>query len=145
LFCSVCWVLGVCLFVCFRQGLTEQCHLSGEACVHQADLKLAVILLPLPGKRGTISSFWFGFWKYFKATPASPPVCQSCSHAGLAFSPSSHRSSRMEQPLGLRNQHRKWLIRKRQRLGMVVHTFNPSTWEAEAGRFLSSRPAWSTK
>ena len=26
---------------------------------------------------------------------------------------------------------------------MVVHTFNPSTWEA--GRFLSSRPAWSTK
>jgi hypothetical protein len=29
--------------------------------------------------------------------------------------------------------------------GVVVHTFNPSTWEAEAGGFLSSRPAWSTK
>jgi hypothetical protein len=29
--------------------------------------------------------------------------------------------------------------------GLVVHTFNPSTWEAEAGKFLSSRPAWSTK
>jgi hypothetical protein len=28
---------------------------------------------------------------------------------------------------------------------VVVHTFNPSTWEAEAGRFLSSRLAWSTK
>jgi hypothetical protein len=28
---------------------------------------------------------------------------------------------------------------------MVVHAFNPSTWEAEAGRFLSLRPAWSTK
>jgi hypothetical protein len=27
--------------------------------------------------------------------------------------------------------------------GMVVHAFNPSTREAEAGRFLSSRPAWS--
>ena len=27
--------------------------------------------------------------------------------------------------------------------GMVAHTFNPSTWEAEAGGFLSSRPAWS--
>jgi hypothetical protein len=26
---------------------------------------------------------------------------------------------------------------------MVAHAFNPSTWEAEAGRFLSSRPAWS--
>ena len=28
---------------------------------------------------------------------------------------------------------------------MVVHPFNPSTWEAEAGGFLSPRPAWSTK
>jgi hypothetical protein len=28
---------------------------------------------------------------------------------------------------------------------MVVYTFNSSTREAEAGRFLSSRPAWSTK
>jgi hypothetical protein len=28
--------------------------------------------------------------------------------------------------------------------GVVAHTFNPSTWEAEAGRFLSSRPTWST-
>jgi hypothetical protein len=29
--------------------------------------------------------------------------------------------------------------------GMMAHTFNPSTWEAEAGRFLSLRPAWSTE
>jgi hypothetical protein len=28
---------------------------------------------------------------------------------------------------------------------VVAHTFNPSTWETEAGGFLSSRPAWSTK
>jgi hypothetical protein len=27
----------------------------------------------------------------------------------------------------------------------VMHAFNPSTWEAEAGGFLSSRPAWSTE
>jgi hypothetical protein len=27
----------------------------------------------------------------------------------------------------------------------MEHTFNPSTWEAEAGGFLSSRPAWSYK
>jgi hypothetical protein len=25
--------------------------------------------------------------------------------------------------------------------GVVAHAFNPSTWEAEAGKFLSSRPA----
>jgi hypothetical protein len=28
---------------------------------------------------------------------------------------------------------------------VVMHAFNPSTPEAEAGGFLSSRPAWSTK
>jgi hypothetical protein len=28
---------------------------------------------------------------------------------------------------------------------MVAHTFDPSTWEAEAGGFLSSRSAWSTE
>jgi hypothetical protein len=28
---------------------------------------------------------------------------------------------------------------------VVAHAFNPITREAEAGRFLSSRPAWSTK
>jgi hypothetical protein len=28
---------------------------------------------------------------------------------------------------------------------VVAQAFNPSTWEAEAGRFLSSRPAWFTK
>jgi hypothetical protein len=28
---------------------------------------------------------------------------------------------------------------------VMVHTFNPSTWEAEAGGFLSLRPALSTE
>jgi major histocompatibility complex class I len=31
------------------------------------------------------------------------------------------------------------------RLGVVAHAFDPSTWEAEAGGFLSLRPAWSTE
>jgi hypothetical protein len=30
-------------------------------------------------------------------------------------------------------------------LGVVAYAFNPSTGEAEAGGFLSSRPAWSTE
>jgi hypothetical protein len=28
---------------------------------------------------------------------------------------------------------------------VVVHAFNTSTWESEAGRFLSLRPAWYTE
>jgi hypothetical protein len=31
------------------------------------------------------------------------------------------------------------------RQAVVAHAFNPSTWEAVAGGFLSSRPAWSTE
>jgi hypothetical protein len=31
--------------------------------------------------------------------------------------------------------------KNRNRPGVVAHAFNPSTWEAEAGGFLSSRPA----
>jgi hypothetical protein len=30
-------------------------------------------------------------------------------------------------------------------LDVVAHAFDPSTWEAEAGEFLSSRPACSTE
>jgi hypothetical protein len=37
------------------------------------------------------------------------------------------------------------LRRGKQKPGMVAHAFNPSTWEAEALRFLSSWPALSTK
>jgi hypothetical protein len=34
---------------------------------------------------------------------------------------------------------------KQKQPGVVAHAFNPSTWETEAGGFLSSRPAWSTE
>jgi hypothetical protein len=35
-------------------------------------------------------------------------------------------------------------LKKKKKPGMVAHAFSPSTREAEAGRFLKSRPAWST-
>jgi hypothetical protein len=35
--------------------------------------------------------------------------------------------------------------KNRSRAGVVAHAFDPSTWEEEAGEFLSSRPAWSTE
>jgi hypothetical protein len=35
--------------------------------------------------------------------------------------------------------------REKKDMVVVAHAFIPSTWEAEAGGFLSSRPAWSTK
>jgi hypothetical protein len=33
--------------------------------------------------------------------------------------------------------------RREEKPSVVAHAFNPSTQEAEAGEFLSSRPAWS--
>jgi hypothetical protein len=36
-------------------------------------------------------------------------------------------------------------IKKQAEPGELANAFNPSTWEAEAGRFLSLRPAWSTE
>jgi hypothetical protein len=32
-----------------------------------------------------------------------------------------------------------------QKPDVMMHTLNPGIWEAEAGGFLSSRPAWSTE
>jgi hypothetical protein len=37
------------------------------------------------------------------------------------------------------------LEKNKKQPGVVAHAFDPNTWEAEAGGFLSSRPAWSTK
>jgi hypothetical protein len=50
---------------------------------------------------------------------------------------------------GVEDTHTKgsWecLTKLRAEPGMVAQAFNPSTWEAEAGGFLSSRPARSTE
>ena len=36
-------------------------------------------------------------------------------------------------------------LKTKSELGVVAHTFDPSTQKAEAGGSLSSRPAWSTE
>ena len=38
-----------------------------------------------------------------------------------------------------------YIYKRKHSRAVVAHTFNSSTWEAEAGGFLSSRPAWPTK
>jgi hypothetical protein len=39
----------------------------------------------------------------------------------------------------------KYFVMKLTKKKKKAHAFHPSTWEAEAGGFLSSRPAWSTE
>jgi hypothetical protein len=53
------------------------------------------------------------------------------------------RTCRLQQFISQINQS--VTLKTRDQPGVVAHAFNPSTWEAEAGGFLSSRPAWSTK
>ena len=43
------------------------------------------------------------------------------------------------------NELRNGKIKKSLEPGIVVHAFIPSTWEAEADRSVSLRPAWCTE
>jgi hypothetical protein len=70
--------------------------------------------------------------------------------ASLVFRASSMTAWTIQRNPVLRTAHSPKelkLIKNNFVLGMVAHAFNPSTQEAEAeaGGFLSSRPAWSTK
>jgi hypothetical protein len=49
----------------------------------------------------------------------------------------SHKCKPANIPLNNQN----FTGKKKFKPGVVAHTFNPSTWEEEVGRFLSSRPA----
>ena len=44
-----------------------------------------------------------------------------------------------------RKKHSIKYIYQKTTQAVVVHSFNPNTWEPEAGRFVRSRPDWSTK
>ena len=47
--------------------------------------------------------------------------------------------------MGLPTELAELLLKSLHVLGVVAHAYNPSTQEAKAGGFLSSRPAWSTE
>jgi hypothetical protein len=52
---------------------------------------------------------------------------------------------RRNMKLSQKKKKEKKRKRKLRMQAVVAQAFNPSTSEAEAGRFLSSRPAWSTE
>jgi hypothetical protein len=59
--------------------------------------------------------------------------------------PSTSVAETQSQAQGQPGLHSKiWSQKLAEEPGVVAHAFNPSTWEAEAGEFLSLRPAWST-
>jgi hypothetical protein len=68
---------------------------------------------------------------------------------GYSLCPYLSRRKKKKSPLPSKQQRLSELRNSPARFinqpGVVAHTFNPSTWEAKAGGFLSLRPAWSTK
>jgi hypothetical protein len=56
--------------------------------------------------------------------------------ASLIYRVSSRTARTTEKP---------YFEKRKKSRAVVAHAFNPSTREAEAGEFLSSRPAWSTE
>jgi hypothetical protein len=67
-----------------------------------------------------------------------------CEGQGTICGDWHHLGSRDGMP-SLAHQPWTWSLNVECKLGVVAHAFNPSTQKAEAGRFLSLRPTWSTK
>jgi hypothetical protein len=89
--------------------------------------------------------FFFNFL-FFLFPPPNSTRAFPLPHLPTAYSFSSavlRKIKPKQQNQKVENQTDK--LKKKISRAVVVHAFNPSTWEAEAGGFLSSRPAWSTK
>jgi hypothetical protein len=65
--------------------------------------------------------------------------------ASLVYKVSSRTAKAIQRNPVSKNKTKQNKTNEKKMLGVVAHAFNPSTWEAEAGRFLSSRSAWSTE
>jgi hypothetical protein len=123
-----------------------------------ADLGLVLVSdFPIGDSAGALCCFWCmgGVWSIgcvSQPTPKAigPGYVVADSPESVSSGPTSHNHAFRPSsfPGSVLGGGTWWLPKgrkKRPRLGLVVHIFNPSTQEAEAGGFLSSRPAWSTK
>jgi hypothetical protein len=84
---------------------------------------------------------------------AQPPVTPVPEISNVFFWPlwAQHTHGTQTNMEARHHAHKKFSSKKKKKKkkktsqAVVTHAFNPSTWEAEAGRFLSLRPAWSTE
>jgi hypothetical protein len=106
-------------------------HLTGLELYRQLQKTIGDGISEIPGiLRGHREKLKLGIMRDRVEVPEEIP------EAAIGEGAASEEWSRITEISGLRNGHQE----QQQGLGVVMHTFNPSTWEAEAGRFLSSRP-----
>jgi hypothetical protein len=75
--------------------------------------------------------------KSLKPTQQVPSYVPDPTKRGIRAQSESKTGINMLPASCIRNQEKSRAV--------VAHAFNPSTWEAEAGGFLSLRSAWSTE
>ena len=74
----------------------------------------------------------------------NPRTLEAKTSGSLSLRPALKWQSKSQE--GQSELHRETLSWKaKSELGVVAHAFNSTTWEAGAGGFLSSKPAWSTE
>jgi hypothetical protein len=102
----------------------------------------------LDGSHAGESLVWSGPWleyrKAFRWEIRHDSLGESLFHCSTTAGLDEQRQSIVLE-LYCRKREREKVKRGRQRPGVVAHAFNTRTWEAEAGRLLSSRPVWSTE
>jgi hypothetical protein len=85
------------------------------------------------------------FWKTYRLDSNTGTVFV-CTLTQMLTLPLCHRVDIVSMPSAVVFTRCNYLIKKSGgNQAVVAHAFNLSTWEAEAGRFLSSRTPWSTK